>query len=146
MDLRWDILTPYAKLFVTGTVMTVQLTAIALVLGLMAGLLIGLTTAQTQTGWKRPLRWLCLAYVGFFRGTPLFVQILLVHFAFMPLLIHPSDGWLISGDAARELRQNHGAFLSGVVALTHSVAVEYGPAIRCNCISPGVVRTPMTPR
>jgi NAD(P)-dependent dehydrogenase (short-subunit alcohol dehydrogenase family) len=38
----------------------------------------------------------------------------------------------------------YGAGKAGVVALTHSVAVEYGPAIRCNCISPGVVRTPMT--
>ncbi len=38
----------------------------------------------------------------------------------------------------------YGAGKAGVVSLTHSVAVEYGPAIRCNCISPGVVRTPMT--
>ena len=38
----------------------------------------------------------------------------------------------------------YGAGKAGVIALTHSVAVEYGPAIRCNCISPGVVRTPMT--
>lgn len=38
----------------------------------------------------------------------------------------------------------YGAGKAGVVCLTHSVAIEYGPAIRCNCISPGVVRTPMS--
>ncbi|NJM44610.1 MAG: hypothetical protein HC858_12805, partial [Brachymonas sp.] len=52
MDLRWEILAPYASLFVKGTVMTVQLTVIALALGLLAGLFIGLLTAQPQSGWK----------------------------------------------------------------------------------------------
>jgi len=130
MDLRWEILAPYASLFFTGAWMTVQLTTIALALGLVAGLAIGLVTARRQAGWRQPLRWLCLAYVGFFRGTPLFVQILLVHFAFMPLLIHPSDGLLISGEAARELRQNHGAFVSGVVALTLNAAAYISEIVR----------------
>jgi len=58
------------------------------------------------------------AYVGFFRGTPLFVQILLVHFALMPMLVQPEGGLLLSGEAAREFRQNHGAFFSGALALT----------------------------
>ena len=130
MDLRWEILAPYAKLFVTGTWMTVQLTVIALVFGLMAGLMIGLVTAQPQQGLKQLLRWLFKAYAGFFRGTPLFVQILLVHFAFMPVLINPSDGLLVSGEAARELRQEHGAFLSGVLALTLNAAAYISEIVR----------------
>jgi len=36
------------------------------------------------------LRAVTRGYVGFFRGTPLFVQILLVHFALMPALIQPT--------------------------------------------------------
>ena len=130
MDLRWEILAPYARLFVTGTWMTVQLTVIALVFGLIAGLMIGLVTAQPQQGLKQLLRWLFKAYVGFFRGTPLFVQILLVHFAFMPVLINPSDGLLVSGEAARELRQEHGAFLSGVLALTLNAAAYISEIVR----------------
>jgi len=31
-----------------------------------------------------------------------------------------------------------------VIALTRSAALEYGPQIRVNCVSPGVVRTPMS--
>jgi polar amino acid transport system permease protein len=36
----------------------------------------------------------------------------------MPTLIHPDHGLLLAGDAAREFRQNHGAFFSGALALT----------------------------
>jgi polar amino acid transport system permease protein len=135
MDLRWDILTPYAPLFVEGVLMTVELTLIALVLGLLAGLLIGLVTSQHATGWRRVLRWLCVAYVGFFRGTPLFVQILLVHFALMPTLIHPDHGWLLTGEAASELRQNYGAFMSGAVALTLNAAAYISEIVRAGIAS-----------
>jgi polar amino acid transport system permease protein len=106
------------------------LTVIALALGLLAGLGIGLLTAQVQTGYKKALRWLCMGYVAFFRGTPLFVQILLVHFALMPMLIHPSDGLLLTGELAKELRQNYGAFLSGVVALTLNAAAYISEIVR----------------
>jgi polar amino acid transport system permease protein len=64
------------------------------------------------------LRWPATVYVSFFRGTPLFVQILLIHFAVMPVFVHPADGLVVSGEAARQLKQNYGAFLTGVVALT----------------------------
>ena len=142
MDLRWEILIPYASLFVTGAWMTIKLTAIALVLGFIGGLWIGLITAQQRKGWKRFLRWLCMAYVTFFRGTPLFVQILLVHFAFMPMLIHPTDGLLLTGDLARELRQNYGAFLSGVIALTLNAAAYISEIVRAGIqsISAGQVQ------
>lgn len=135
MDLRWDILTPYAPLFVQGVWMTVQLTVIALVLGLFAGLMIGLVTSQPATGWRRLVRWLCVAYVGFFRGTPLFVQILLVHFALMPTLIHPDNGLLLTGEAAAQLRQNYGAFISGAVALTLNAAAYISEIVRAGIAS-----------
>ncbi len=62
-------------------------------------------------------------YVSAFRGTPLFVQIMVVHFALVPLFINPRDGLLVtsglmSADFARELRASYGAFLSCIVAIT----------------------------
>ena len=135
MDLRWEILTPYAPLFLRGVWMTLALTSIALVLGLMAGLLIGLINAKPAYGWRKLLRWACQAYVGFFRGTPLFVQILLVHFALMPALIHPQDGLLFSGEAAGELRQNYGAFISGALALTLNAAAYISEIVRAGILS-----------
>ena len=127
MDLRWDILSGYGPLFAAGLWMTIQLTLVSITLGLMLGVLLGLVSSSRDAPAPKgaPLRWALLAlrtvtsgYVGFFRGTPLFVQILLVHFALMPALVHPDDGLLLAGEAAREFRQSHGAFFSGALALT----------------------------
>lgn len=77
--------------------------------------------------WRIVLRyfvqWPVRVYVSAFRGTPLFVQIMVVHFALVPLLINPRDGVLVtsglmSADFARMLRSDYGAFLSCIVAIT----------------------------
>lgn len=127
MDLRWGILLGYGPLFVEGLWTTIQLTLVAIGAGLLLGVALGLVSSSRDApqpksaGWAwalKLLRVVTRAYVTFFRGTPLFVQILLVHFALMPTLIHPDGGLLMSGDAAREFRQAHGAFFSGALALT----------------------------
>ena len=127
MDLRWEILAGYGPLFATGLWMTIKLTIVAIGVGMVLGVLAGLvsTSADAPAPRNLPLAWglrvlraVTLGYVTFFRGTPLFVQILLVHFALMPALVHPDGGLLLSGDLARSFRQDHGAFLSGCVALS----------------------------
>ncbi len=127
MDLRWEILAGYWPLFVSGVWMTIQLTLVAVSAGLVLGVGFGLiaTSADAPAPPSRVARALLVAaravataYVTFFRGTPLFVQILLVHFALMPALIHPDNGWLLAGEAARSFRQEHGAFFSGCLALS----------------------------
>ena len=127
MDLRWDILAGYWPLFVSGLWMTLKLTLVAVSAGLVLGVFFGLVSSSREAPQPRSLSWraglgvlrgITTAYVTFFRGTPLFVQILLVHFALMPALIHPDGGLLLGGELAREFRQNHGAFFSGALALT----------------------------
>ena len=127
MDLRWEILAGYGPLFAAGLWMTLQLTVVAIAAGMVLGVFFGLVSSSADApapqssglGWGlKILRWLTLAYVTFFRGTPLFVQILLVHFALMPALVHPDHGLLMSGELARTFRQEHGAFFSGCLALS----------------------------
>jgi polar amino acid transport system permease protein len=127
MDLRWEILAGYGPLFVSGLWMTIELTLIAIAGGLLLGIALGLVSSSAdapppKAALPRLLlsltRGVTLTYVTFFRGTPLFVQILLVHFALMPLLIHPDHGFLLAGESARTFRQEHGAFFSGALALT----------------------------
>ncbi|MDB5884275.1 MAG: amino acid transporter rane protein family [Polaromonas sp.] len=121
---RADIISQYAGLFWRGLQMTVVVTLICIVQGTALGLAVGLARvaearhAPAKQLCKYLLQWPAVVYVSFFRGTPLFVQILLIHFALLPVFINPTDGLLISGEAARDLKQNYGAFLSGVVALT----------------------------
>jgi polar amino acid transport system permease protein len=121
---RSDIIVEYAPLFGRGLLTTIALTIICIVQGTLLGLLLGLARlAQARHSPARELcvygvRWPATVYVSFFRGTPLFVQILLIHFAVMPVFINPVDGLIVSGEAAREIKQNYGAFLTGVVALT----------------------------
>lgn len=127
MDLRWEILVGYGPLFAQGLWTTIQLTVVSVLAGLGLGAVLGLISSSRDApepkalgvAWSmRALRVVTSAYVTFFRGTPLFVQILLVHFAVMPALVHPDGGLLLAGDAAREFRQNHGAFFSGALALS----------------------------
>jgi len=127
MDLRWEILAGYGPLFWSGLLMTLQLTLVAIGAGLMLGAVFGLISTSHDAprpgtlagrGLLHLARALTLGYVTFFRGTPLFVQVLLVHFALMPALVHPDHGLLVSGESARLFRQEHGAFLSGCVALS----------------------------
>jgi polar amino acid transport system permease protein len=127
MGLRWEILAGYGPLFASGLLMTIQLTLVAIVFGMVLGVVSGLVSCSAEAPAPATLigriggvalRAVVTAYVTFFRGTPLFVQILLVHFALMPTLVHPDHGLLLAGEAAREFRQEHGAFLSGCVALS----------------------------
>jgi len=121
---RADIIAEYAMLFWRGLQMTVTVTVICIVQGTALGLAVGMARlAEARHSPARQLctyalRWPSTVYVSFFRGTPLFVQILLIHFAVLPLFVNPADGLLISGELARSLKQNYGAFLSGVIALT----------------------------
>lgn len=64
-----------------GALTTVQLTAIAIVFGFIGGTLLG--TARLSKFWI--VRLVTRAYIEFFRGTPLLVQIFWIYFGFPAL-------------------------------------------------------------
>ncbi len=61
---------------VGGLWVTLALVALALILGFV----IALPTALARLSAWAPLRWIAFAYVFFFRGTPLLVQIFLIYY------------------------------------------------------------------
>lgn len=69
-------------LLLRGALVTLQLTAISVVLGMIAGSLIGITRLSQVL----PIRWAARAYIDFFRGTPLLVQIYMIYFG-IPALV-----------------------------------------------------------
>ncbi|AFZ23547.1 amine acid ABC transporter, permease protein, 3-TM region, His/Glu/Gln/Arg/opine family [Cylindrospermum stagnale PCC 7417] len=59
-----------------GALVTLQLTIFSVVVGLVGGSLIGIVRLSPIS----PIRWLARAYIDFFRGTPLLVQIFMIYF------------------------------------------------------------------
>jgi len=104
-----------AQYFAEGTRVTVQLTAIAAVLGV----LIGVLAALGKTSRLPPLRWIAGAYIWVIRGTPLLVQVLFVYFA-LPVMI-----------PALQLSD----FTSACVALSLNVGAYNAEAIRSGLLA-----------
>ncbi|UXR64676.1 amino acid ABC transporter permease [Bdellovibrio bacteriovorus] len=133
---RTDIIIEYWPLFLQGLKTTLILTAIGIFFGTILGLFLGLgKIANVERGfWKWPVQLMIRLpsqiYIGFFRGTPLFVQILLIHFALVPLLIHPEDGVLIQGEWALYLKREYGAMISGALALSLNSAAYIAEIFR----------------
>lgn len=65
-----------------GAVVTLRLTFFSVLLGMIGGSLIGIARLSPIL----PVRWMMRAYVDFFRGTPLLVQIFMIYFG-LPALV-----------------------------------------------------------
>lgn len=81
MDFDFALVVKAFPLLLEGAIVTVQITAISVGLGLLIGLIAGV--ARISSFW--PVRTLAAIYVDFIRGTPLLVQIFLMYFA-LPVL------------------------------------------------------------
>lgn len=66
-----------------------------------------------------------------------------------PLMLAGHGGSIVNVSSVSGMRPTRGeapysAAKAGVIALTQSAALEYGPTIRVNCVSPGLIDTPLT--
>jgi glutamine transport system permease protein len=95
-DIRLDMIWNYRELFVTGLWVTLSLTAVGYIGGVVLGLFLGMGKLS-QRKW---IYYPCKFYVDFFRGTPLLVQILLIHLAVIPSIFGHSLGFFVSGSVA----------------------------------------------
>jgi NAD(P)-dependent dehydrogenase (short-subunit alcohol dehydrogenase family) len=69
--------------------------------------------------------------------------------AALPYMVEGGRGVVVNNASGSATRPTYGelaysAAKAGVVALTKGAAQEYGPTIRVNSVSPGVIRTPMS--
>jgi glutamine transport system permease protein len=92
MDFRWDLIAEYAPFFAKGTLLTIGLSIAGIAIGSILGLLIGLGKMMRNKLLALPFRW----YIALFRGTPLMVQILLIHFAVVPFFLDTTNAILAS--------------------------------------------------
>ncbi|WP_339172092.1 amino acid ABC transporter permease [Anoxybacillus sp. FSL W8-1294] len=107
MDFRFDIVVEYAPFFFKGVLWTIGLSLIGIFFGTILGLAIGLGKMVQNRFARLPFDW----YVHFFRGTPLFVQILLIHFGVMPIFTSQPNP-IVSG--AISLSLNAAAYIAEI--------------------------------
>lgn len=86
MTFRWDWLPKLAE----GLVLTLEITGACIAIGIVLGTLL----AVGRVYGRRPTRLACAAYIEFFRGTPLLVQVFIVYFGL------PTWGIRLSGYAS----------------------------------------------
>ena len=72
----FNVILTALPLLLRGALVTLLLTAISVVFGLIAGSILGIVRLSQIL----PLRWAARAYIDFFRGTPLLVQIFIIYF------------------------------------------------------------------
>ncbi|MCR2820945.1 amino acid ABC transporter permease [Lederbergia panacisoli] len=106
-NIRFDIIIDYLPLFIKGTLLTLGFTIAGISLGLILGLIIGLGKMSDKSFIRFPFVW----YINFFRGTPFLVQILLMHFAIVPLFMAPANP-IVSAIIALAL--NSAAYISEI--------------------------------
>ncbi|KIP21394.1 Inner membrane amino-acid ABC transporter permease protein yecS [Anoxybacillus ayderensis] len=107
MDFRFNIIVEYAPFFLKGVLWTIGLSLVGIFFGTILGLAIGLGKMVQNRLIRLPFDW----YVHFFRGTPLFVQILLIHFGVMPIFTAQPNP-LVSG--AISLSLNAAAYIAEI--------------------------------
>ena len=128
-----------------GAWVTVEITAMALVLGCVMGLLIGIGRLKPE---RRAIYALCTSYVAVIRGTPLLVQLFLLFFGLpqfdilLPAFVCGVIGLgIYSGAYVSEIVR--GAIQSidkGQMEAARSLGMSYGTAMRTVILPQAMVR------
>ena len=107
-DLKLSILEEYAPFFVSGTLLTIKLSVVAIVAGFFLGLFLALARISSK-------KWLSIpaaCFIESIRGTPLLLQLLITYFGVVPLIMKKPDGVLA---AVLALSINAGAYIAETI-------------------------------
>ncbi|OZM58326.1 amino acid ABC transporter permease [Lottiidibacillus patelloidae] len=87
MELQFDKILEYLPFFFKGALFTIGLTAGGILLGSILGLFLSFGKMIPNYFLRLPFVW----YINLFRGTPLFVQVLIIHFGVVPMFMTPAN-------------------------------------------------------
>lgn len=129
MALDWSLIEKSVPLLGTGLLMTLKISSLAMLLGLVLGGLLGFASMSRLA----PLRWFARAYVDFIRGTPLLIQIFLVYFALPVIGINLPEFWAgvialalnAAGFLAEIFRAGLGAVEKGQTEAARSIGLRH---------------------
>lgn len=148
MAFDWALVQKAIPLLGTGLLMTIQICALAMLLGTLLGALLGLISLSRFA----PARWFVTAYVDFIRGTPLLIQIFLVYFALPVIGVNLSEYWAgvialglnAAGFIAEIVRSGVGAVEKGQTEAAKSIGMRHGQ-ILIHILLPQSLRTVVPP-
>ncbi|MFG3700653.1 amino acid ABC transporter permease [Micromonospora sp. NPDC047620] len=120
-NLHWDIVVEYQfdRVILEGLWVTVQLTAASMAIGVALGVIVALM----QVSDSRALRASAMAYVWFFRGTPLLVQLI---FWFNIALIFPEIGLGVPFGGPKLATWETNTLVTGFVAALLGLSINEG--------------------
>lgn len=104
----FELIADSLPLLLKGAQLTLQLTALSLLFGVVLGTLLALAKLSSV----KPLSWVAAGYIELFRGTPLLVQIFLIYFG-LPQLTGYNFSEFMAGVLALSL--NSGAYVAEIV-------------------------------
>lgn len=107
MEFDLSLVTDSLPLLLQGALVTLEITALAVGLGLV----FGLVAALAQLSKFAPLRLTAKVYVDFIRGTPLLVQIFIIYFALPVVIGHRIDPFFA---AVAACSINSGAYVAEI--------------------------------
>ena len=113
----WKLITRYGNFFFEGLRNTLLIAIMAVALGTVLGALMALCRMSNI----KPLRWLATAYIEFFRGTPLMVQLMFIFYG-LPMIgiTFPEIPFI----------ENFQRFAAGIVAMSLNSAAYVAEVIR----------------
>lgn len=107
MDFRFDLISSYAPYFLQGTLYTIGISLLGILIGTILGLFIGMGKMIKNKILAFPFT----AYITFFRGTPFMVQIFIIHFGVVTAILGTTNG-LVAGVIAISL--NSAAYIAEI--------------------------------
>ncbi len=101
------------KTVLNGLVTTIEIAVLGLIIGIILGTLFALVKVTPKNNvFVRILDGICTVYVGFFRGTPMVVQLLLGYYVLLPMLGITADAVVV---AIAIFGMNSGAYVSEIM-------------------------------
>jgi polar amino acid transport system permease protein len=131
----WGIVLEYHNVLLTGIVVTVVLSVLAMAIAVVVGLVACLGTLSRS----RLLRWPSVFYVEFCRNTPVLVQLVWVHYAWPEIFGVKFDAFTSSvialslqssGYLAEEYRAGIESIERGQIEAAQSLGMTYGRLMR----------------